>query len=61
MKNLQETIEKKLGKKVELIKETDGANLLYEAKINGLTVARVYKSFDKEYNKIEIIRYTNID
>lgn len=61
MKNLQATIEKKLGKKVEFVKSSDRVNLLYTAKINGLTVANVYKSFDKQYNQIEIIRYTNVD
>ena len=61
MKNLQATIEKKLGKKVELVKSSDRVNLLFTAKINGLTVANVYKSFDKQYNQIEIIRYTNVD
>jgi len=61
MKNLQTTIEKKLGKKVQFVKSSDGINLLYTAKINGLTVANVYKSFDKQYNQIEIIRYTNVD
>lgn len=61
MINLQTTIEKKLGKSVEFFKASDGVNLLYSAKINGLTVANVYKSFDKNFNQIEIIRYVSQD
>lgn len=61
MTNLQTTIEKKLGKSVEFSKASDGVNLLYTAKINGLTVANVYKSFDKNFNQIEIIRYVSED
>jgi len=58
---LQTTIENNLGKSVEFSKATDGVNLLYTAKIDGLTVANVYKSFDKNFNQIEIIRYVNQD
>ena len=61
MNTHQTTIEKKLGKKVIIVKDNDGANLLYSAKINGITVAHIYKSFDKNYNQIEIIRYSYID
>ena len=61
MTTLQNTIESKLGMKVNFEVATDGANLLFTAKIEGLTVANVYKSFDTNYNRIEIIRYTNID
>jgi len=57
MTNLQTTIEKKLGKSVQFFKSSDGVNLLYTAKIDGLTVANVYKSFDKNFNQIQIIRY----
>ena len=61
MTTLQNTIETKLGKKVSFEKATDGANLLFTAKVEGLTVANVYKSFDKNYNTINIIRYVNAD
>jgi hypothetical protein len=61
MKNLQTTIENKLGKKVIFESANDGANLLYTAKVNGLTVANVYKSFDKKFNPKNIIRYVNCD
>jgi len=61
MKNLQTIIEKKLNKKVELFKATDCVNLLFEAKIDGVAVARVYKSFDSQLNPIHQIRYTNAD
>jgi hypothetical protein len=59
MENTKITIENNLGKKVEFIKANDCVNLLYTAKINGLTVANVYKSFDKNFNQIEVIRYVN--
>jgi hypothetical protein len=52
------TIESKLGKQVELTNSSDGVNLIYTATINGLTVANVYKSFDSNFNRVEIIRYT---
>ena len=58
MNNSQITIEKKLGKKVEYVKANDGANLLYTANVNGVIVANIYKSFDRNFNQIEIIRYT---
>jgi len=61
MTTLQNTIETILGKKVNFEASTDCANLLFTAKINGITVANVYKSYDSNYNLIEIIRYTNID
>ena len=61
MTNLKNIIELKLKKLITLEKASDNVNLLYTAKINGLTVANVYKSFDKNLNQIEIIRYTNID
>lgn len=61
MESLQKTIETKLGKKVNFESATDGANLLFTAKIDGLTVANVYKSFDTNYNNIKIIRYTEIN
>jgi hypothetical protein len=61
MTNLKSTIENKLGKKVIIELANDGANLLYTAKVNNLTVANVYKSFDKNFNQIKIIRYVNCD
>lgn len=61
MKTLQTKIEKKIGKSVEFYKANDGVNLRYTAKIDGLTVANVYKSFDKNFNQIEIIRYVSQD
>jgi len=57
----QTTIEKKLGKSVQFSKASDCVNLLYTAKIDGVEVANVYKSFDKNFNQIEIIRYCNRD
>jgi hypothetical protein len=59
--NLKTTIENKIGKSVQFYKTNDNVNLLYTAKINGLTIANVYKSFDKNFNQIEIIRYVNLD
>jgi hypothetical protein len=59
METLKNTIEAKLNKTVNFFKATDGANLLYTATINGCTVANVYKSFDKNFNSITIIRYNN--
>ena len=59
MTTAQQIIENKLNKSVQLVKATDGFNLLYTAKINGLTVANVYKSFDKNFNQVEIIRYVS--
>ena len=59
MTDLQKTIENKLQKAVNFSKETDGANLIYTAKIDGLSVANVYKSFDKNFNQIVIIKYVN--
>jgi hypothetical protein len=61
MKNLKNIIETKLNKKVDFFQATDCANLLYTAKINGLTVANIYKSFDGEFNQVYQIRYTNAD
>ena len=61
MNTHQTTIEKKLGKKVIIVKDNDGANLLYSAHFNGMIVASIYKSFDKNFNTIEVIRYRNID
>lgn len=59
MEALKNTIETTFNKKVNFEKTTDGVNLLYTAKIDGLTVANVYKSFDKNYNQIQVIRYVN--
>ena len=59
METLKNTIETTLNKKVNFEKATDCINLLYTAKIDGLTVANVYKSFDKNYNPIQVIRYVN--
>ena len=59
MTTLQTIIENKLNKSVKFFEANDGANLLYTATIDGLTVANVYKSFDKNFKKIEIIKYVN--
>jgi hypothetical protein len=60
MKNeIKTTIETKLNKSVNFVKATDGANLLYTATINELTVANVYKSYDENFNLITVIRYNN--
>jgi hypothetical protein len=61
MENFQTIIENKLGKKVNFNKINDGANLLFTATIAGITVANVYKSFDKNFNQIFLIRYTEAD
>lgn len=57
--NLKNTIEKRLKKSVMFFSDSDGANLLFTATVNGCSVARVYKSFDEHYNAITIIRYNN--
>ena len=57
--NIKLEIEKTLKTSVELIKATDCANLMYEAFVKGIRVASVYKSFDKNFNQIMIIRYPN--
>ena len=59
MKAIKVIIENKLQKEVKFFKSNDGANLIYTATIDGLSVANVYKSFDKYFNQIEIIRYVN--
>ena len=59
MKNIQLTIENNLKKTVQFAKSSDCINLLYTAKINGITVANVYKSFDKNFNQIEVIKYVS--
>lgn len=56
---LKNTIETKLNKVVNFVKASDGANLLYTAKINDLTVANVYKSYDENFNVITLIKYNN--
>jgi hypothetical protein len=61
MNNYKEQIENKLGKKVDFEKDSDGANLLFSANIKGITVARVYKSFDKNLKPIEVLQYTHAD
>jgi hypothetical protein len=61
MNNYKEQIENKLGKKVDFEKDSDGANLLFSANIKGITVARVYKSFDKNFKPIEVLQYTHAD
>lgn len=56
---LKTTIETRLNKSVNFVKASDGANLLYTAKINDLTVANVYKSYDENFNVITLIKYNN--
>ena len=58
--NIKLQIEKTLKTSVELIKATDCVNLMYEAIVKGVRVASVYKSFDKNFNQIMIIRYPNV-
>ncbi len=57
MNTLQTAIENKLGKKVDFSKSSDGVNLIFTAKVDGVTVANVYKSFDHNLKQIAIIRY----
>jgi hypothetical protein len=57
---IQVIIEKEIGKKVELEKASDCVNLMYTAKINGIVVANVYKSFDAKFNPMELIRFSNL-
>ena len=55
---LKNQIESVLGKTVTLEPASDCANLLFSAKIEGITYATVYKSFDRNFKPIQIIRYT---
>jgi hypothetical protein len=59
MKTAKKTIENKLNKTVNIFKASDGFNLLFTAKIDGLTVAYVYKSFDQNFNEMQIIKYVS--
>lgn len=61
MKAIKQQIEKELNAVIELIKDTDCANLIYSAFIGSEKVASVYKSFDKNFNQIVKIRYRAIN
>ena len=54
---LKNQIESVLQKPVTLEPASDCANLLFSAKIEGITYANVYKSFDPNFKPIQIIRY----
>ena len=57
--NTQLEIESKLNKKIVLVSDSDGANLLFSAYHGNEKVAMVYKSFDSNFNMIQKIRYSN--
>jgi hypothetical protein len=57
-------IELNINSPIILVHACDGANLIYNAFIingNNKLVARVYKSFSKEFKPIHQIRYCYID
>jgi hypothetical protein len=54
-------IESTIQKDVRLVKASDCCMLLYEADVNGIVVARIYKSFDIHFNPITQIRYTEAE
>jgi hypothetical protein len=59
MSNIKLQIENKLKTQVKLIESNDGANLQFEAIANdGTVLAKIYKSFDKNFNKIQVVKYT---
>lgn len=55
---IKQEIEQHLKNTIVLKNDSDCVNLLYTATINDIIVARVYKSFDKNFNKITKINYT---
>jgi len=44
----------------ELVKASDSVNLKYHAIVDGVIVMSVYKSFDKNFNPINIYRWRDI-
>ena len=64
MKNfeqIKQEIERRLNNRIVLKNASDCVNLLYIATINNIIVARIYKSFDKSFNKIIKINYTGVE
>ena len=62
MKNLSELkkeIENELKKSVTIEEASDCVNLRYVAAIGNIVVAEIYKSFDKDFKEIRVIRYTD--
>ena len=57
MKAIIDAIETKIGRKIEIVKASDGANLMFSALSEGVKIANIYKSFDSRFNQILITRF----